>query len=250
MSETLTEHEEGYFKKMFDLFDTDKSGAIGHSELKNLAKHLGVELTEEELFESVRSIGTPIVDDDFDLPFRAFVKWLKHAEASGDEFALLKAKITAGGNKALNNQQIARLKEVFDHFDADGSGSIDAEELGNVFLSMGQEATQEEMTKLINSVDDDESGEIEFGEFMVLMCSNFGTQSFETDMRGEMEAIDPDTTGRISVQQMRELMMQTTGGLLTSAEMDDIINTACHHKSGDVEYMKWESLWEACRDDQ
>lgn len=246
----LTEHERGYFKKMFDLYDTDKSGAIGLSELRNLSKHLGVELTEEEVIQSVRSIGVLSEPEDIDLAFPQFVSWLQNANAN-DEFALLKAKITAKGNKALNNEQIARLKEVFDEFDADGSGSIDAGELRNVFLSMGQEASVEEMSQMIAGVDDDDSGEIEFNEFMVLMCSNFGSRSFEEDMREAFEMLDPDISGKVDVATLKKMMTEVTGGLLTDQEVSDIVAAidGGSLKEAEVEYMKWESLWEACRED-
>jgi calcium-binding protein CML len=246
----LTEHERAYFKKMFDLYDTDKSGAIGLSELRNLSKHLGVEMSEQHILASVRSIGVHADGEDIDLAFPQFVMWLHNASSAGDEFALLKAKITAKGNKALNNEQIARLKEVFDHFDADGSGSIDAGELRNVFQSMGTEVSEQEMEDMIAGVDDDGSGQIEFQEFMVLMCSNFGSRSFEEDMREAFTQLDPDSTGKLDVKKLKSMMKELTGGLLSDQEIADIITSI--DGSGpvdDVEYMKWESLWEACRED-
>ena len=246
----LTDNERAYFKKMFDLYDTDKSGAIGLSELKNLSKHLGVELSDDDLIQSVRSIGVTSEPDEIDLAFPQFVSWLQNAGAS-DEFALLKAKITAAGNKALNNEQIARLKEVFEEFDEDGSGSIDADELRNVFLSMGQDATPEEMRAMIEGVDDDGSGQIEFNEFIVLMCSNFGSRSFGEDMREAFETLDPEMTGKISVDVLKAMMKEASGDCLSNQEIDAIVASVdgAGVKDGEIEYMKWESLWEACREE-
>lgn len=246
----LSPSEQQYFKRMFDLYDTDKSGAIGLSELRNLSKHLGVELSEDEVIASVRSIGITAEPDDIDLAFPHFVSWLHNAQAS-DEFAVLKAKIKAKGSKVLNNDQIARLKEVFDHFDADGSGAIDAGELLNVFHSMDQkETTLEDMEQMIASVDDDGNGTIEFGEFMVLMCSNFGSKSFEEDMQEEFGKIDPDTSGKISIDALKEMIRKTTGGLIKDDEIDMIIESIDEGKNGNhVEYIKWRALWEACSED-
>ena len=248
MAHQFSENERLYFKRMFDLYDTDKGGTIGLSELKNLAKHLGCEMTEESLIQSVRDIG--FSDDKIELGFEAFLKWLTSSgsSTSGDEFAALKAKITAQGSKALNNEQIARLKEVFDHFDADGSGSIDADELVNVFASMGQEVTREEMRDMIDQVDEDGSGEIEFPEFMILMCSNFGSKTFETDMHDAFASIDVDSSGKIFVEDLKQLIRETTGGLIEESEINDIVASA-GPVGGYVEYMKWESLWEACREE-
>lgn len=246
---SFSEHERKYFKKMFDLYDTDKSGAIGLSELKNLSRHLGVEMSEESLLQTVKNLGLPTENNDIDLEFEEFLKWLSTANgAAGDEFAALKAKITAAGSKTLNNEQIARLKEVFDHFDADKSGSIDADELINVFESMGQAVTREEMEKMIASVDDDGSGQIEFEEFMMLMCSNYGAKTLETDMQEAFSVYDPDATGKVTLSTLRQMIIDTSGGRLTEKEIADIIDSV-EKRDGFVEYMKWESLWEACREE-
>jgi len=164
----LTEHEEAYFKKMFDLYDTDKSGAIGLSELRNLSKHLGVEMDDKALLTSVRSIGITITDSEIDLAFPQFVKWLQHSGDSGDEFALLKAKITAQGKKALNNQQIARLKEVFEHFDADGSGFVTREELKAALTTCGEPMSDAEVDAMLKGYDDGD-GQLNFKEFVAMM---------------------------------------------------------------------------------
>lgn len=245
----FNDNERRYFKKMFDLYDTDKGGTIGLSELKNLAKHLGCEMTEEALVRSVRNIG--FTGADIELEFEVFLKWLAGSASDstgGDEFAFLKAKITAQGSKALNNEQIARLKEVFEYFDADHSGSIDADELVNVFSSMGQTVTQEEMREMIDQVDEDGSGQIEFEEFLMLMCSNFGSKTFETDMHEVFDLVDKEGTGKIDTNALAQLIRETTGGLVSEEEIKQIINSA-GPVNGYVEYMKWESLWEACREE-
>lgn len=242
-----------YMQKMFNLYDTDKSGAIGFQELKNLSKYLGVELDDDALFSSVRSIGITVAKrEDVDLTFENFVRWLRTANAAGDEFAMLKAKITAAGNKALNNEQIKRLQEVFNHFDADGSGSIDVEELSEVFKSMGENVPKNELENMILGVDDDGSGQIEFPEFMMLMCGNFGGESFEQEMHKLFISSDNNSSGTITLQQLRQLITETTGGLIGGEELEQIIKVSqeeCMGRDGNIDYMKWESLWEACREE-
>ena len=243
----FNDNERRYFQKMFDLYDTDKGGTIGLSELKNLAKHLGCEMSEAAIVKSVRDIG--FTGQDIELEFDQFVEWLSSSKGGdGDEFATLKAKITAQGSKALNNEQIARLKEVFDHFDADKSGSIDVDELMNVFESMDHEVTREFVQEMVAQVDEDGSGEIEFEEFLMLMCTNFGAKSFESDMQEAFSSVDVDGTGVVTTEQLMNLIRTTTGGLLPDEEIAEIVASS-GAAGGTVEYMKWESLWEACREE-
>eukprot|EP01062_Namystynia_karyoxenos_P034076 TRINITY_DN24_c0_g1_i5.p1 TRINITY_DN24_c0_g1~~TRINITY_DN24_c0_g1_i5.p1 ORF type:complete len:195 (+),score=105.16 TRINITY_DN24_c0_g1_i5:67-585(+) len=67
----------------------------------------------------------------------------------------------------ISNEQ---LKEIFDLFDADGSGAIDCEELGTVFEGLGfDKLPQEELQQMIAEVDVDNSGQMEFAEFKLLV---------------------------------------------------------------------------------
>mmetsp|Transcript_70472 Transcript_70472/g.82106 ORF Transcript_70472/g.82106 Transcript_70472/m.82106 type:complete len:248 (+) Transcript_70472:92-835(+) len=243
----FNDNERRYFKKMFDLYDTDKGGTIDLSELKNLARHLGCEMSESALVESVRAVG--YTGAEIGLDFDTFVAWLSQSGSATDEFASLKAKIKAQGSKTLNNEQIARLKEVFEYFDEDNSGSIDAGELVNVFASMGQDVTEDEMREMIDQVDEDGSGQIEFEEFLMLMCSNFGGKTFETDMHDAFTLVDPDGTGRVEATALFQLIKETTGGLVPDEEIHAIVASAEPQSEGVVEYMKWDSLWEACREE-
>ena len=59
----------------------------------------------------------------------------------------------------------AQLKEVFDTFDADKNGSIDATEIKAVCESLGLEANASEVEELIKQADEDGNGKIEFEEF-------------------------------------------------------------------------------------
>ena len=69
-----------------------------------------------------------------------------------------------GKQKELTEEQKQEIKEAFDLFDTDGSGSIDAKELKVAMRALGFEPKKEEIQKMIQDVDDDGSGTIEFPE--------------------------------------------------------------------------------------
>eukprot|EP00941_MAST-03F_sp_MAST-3F-sp1_P004332 g4332.t1 len=76
----------------------------------------------------------------------------------------------AKSNKELEANE-DEVRKVFNSFDADNSGSIDAEELRSVLEGLGQEPSEEELLLLIEEADEDGSGEIEFEEFIPLVKS-------------------------------------------------------------------------------
>ncbi|DAZ96799.1 TPA: hypothetical protein N0F65_007060 [Lagenidium giganteum] len=72
----------------------------------------------------------------------------------------------------FSREELEQMLEQFSDFDESGGGSIAASELIQLMKSMGIDATLEEVEALIEKVDDNRSGELEFPEF-VRLISNF-----------------------------------------------------------------------------
>ena len=70
----------------------------------------------------------------------------------------------------LTEEQIAEFREAFSLFDKDYDGAITKFELGNAMRALEQNPTEEEVKEMIDEVDADESGSIDFPEFLSLMA--------------------------------------------------------------------------------
>merc|ERR1712113_674377 len=99
--------------------------------------------------------------------------------------------------------------------DHDGSGAIEMGELKSVMSSMGFDGNTDE---ILQSVDIDRSGKIEFGEFVLIMAKRI----LETDGQAELELafklLDRDGNGYILADEASKLLT-TTGQPFTEAEM-------------------------------
>ena len=69
----------------------------------------------------------------------------------------------------LDEEQITELKGVFEMFDVDQSGAIDVKELKQVMQNLGMNPTDEEVQRMMQEADEDDSGAIDFIEFAKLM---------------------------------------------------------------------------------
>ena len=62
-------------------------------------------------------------------------------------------------------------KRLFDSIDADGGGTLDIEEMKQLFKDLGLELTQDQEATVMSRIDTDGSGEIDFDEFFAWYSS-------------------------------------------------------------------------------
>ncbi len=135
----------------------------------------------------------------------------------------------------LTEEQIAEFKEAFQIFDKDGDGNITTKELGTVMRSLGQNPTQEEIGKMIEEVDKDASGTIDFKEFLNLMARKMKETDTEDDLIDAFKVFDRDGNGVISAHELR-FVMTTAGEQLTNDEIDEMIREADIDADGYIDY--------------
>lgn len=132
-------------------------------------------------------------------------------------------------SRRLTTPELGAARRLFFEIDKDGSGSIDAEELGQVMRQLGQNPTEAELNELIKSVDEgDADGKIQLREFLTLYTRGLDTKttSGAGDAKDAFVAMggDPRSGGGVSPQHVHEVM-------LAEYDLDVDIETAFMPKS-------------------
>merc|ERR1712113_423131 len=122
-------------------------------------------------------------------------------------------------------EQIAEFKEAFSLFDKDGDGTITTKELGTVMRSLGQNPTEAELQDMINEVDADGNGTIDFPEFLSLQARKMKDTDTEEELVEAFKVFDRGGTGFISAAELRHVM-SNLGEKITDEEMDEMIREA------------------------
>ncbi|KHN10087.1 Calmodulin-like protein 11 [Glycine soja] len=137
----------------------------------------------------------------------------------------------------LSEEQIGEIKEAFGLFDKDGDGCITVEELATVIRSLDQNPTEEELQDMINEVDTDGNGTIEFVEFLNLMAKKMKETDAEEDLKEAFKVFDKDQNGYISASEgyLRHVMINL-GEKLTDEEVEQMIKEADLDGDGQVDY--------------
>ena len=133
----------------------------------------------------------------------------------------------------LDEEQILEFKEAFKLFDKDGGGSIDVDELGDAMRALGQDPDPEELQAMVDEVDEDGSGEIEFDEFLILMTKQMVATDPNIDMEKAFDIWDDDHDGRISVDQIKYVLKRLPEKP-TKKEIDELLDIADTDRDGMV----------------
>ena len=97
--------------------------------------------------------------------------------------------------------------KLISFFAVDGDGTITVTELGSVMRSLGQTPTDVELKEMIDEVDSDGNGTIDFNEFLRMMWRR--TQDIDTmeEMREAFKVFDKDGNGSINAAELKSVML-------------------------------------------
>ncbi|KAK3222270.1 hypothetical protein Dsin_009295 [Dipteronia sinensis] len=138
-----------------------------------------------------------------------------------------------GRHHGLTQQKRQEIKEAFELFDTDGSGTIDAKELNVAMRALGFEMTDEQINQMIADVDKDGSGAIDFDEFAHMMTAKIGERDTREELSKAFHVIDHDNNGTISVQDIKRIAKEL-GEHFTDHEIHDMVDEADRDHDGEV----------------
>lgn len=88
----------------------------------------------------------------------------------------------------------------------DGDGTITTTELGTVMRSLGQNPTDAELHEMVNEVDSDGNGTIDFPEFISMMSKRVHDMDSEDEIKQAFKVFDKDGSGSISAVELKQVM--------------------------------------------
>ena len=147
----LTQDEERKCDEAFSAFDKDNSGFIDAQELRIVLEMMGQKTTDEEIYRMIAEASPDNTGQISKDQFKKVIAEQKKFQGASNEEDTLDAFVALGG-------------------ESNKEGSIDAAELIRIIKHEFEMTI--DIEKLIEDIDEDGSGLIEYDEFMSLLSSS------------------------------------------------------------------------------
>ncbi|XP_068671767.1 calmodulin-like isoform X1 [Montipora capricornis] len=122
----------------------------------------------------------------------------------------------------LTEEQIEEYRDAFKFFDKDGNGFITTRELGAIMRSLGQNPTEIELQDMVNEVDYDGNGVVDFGEFVNMMINQNNNTLDQEELLEAFRTFDGDDKGYIFSNEIR-YVMRHMGETIPEQDINEIL---------------------------
>ena len=120
-----------------------------------------------------------------------------------------------------------------------GDGTITADELGNVMRSLGQNLSPAEVKEMVDTVDADGNGEVDFEEFLTMMAIKLKDGEVIDEIISAFKLFDGGNKGTISQEEVR-MALASSGDAFPQHEIEELLDEAREHgfvqSNGHVDY--------------
>jgi len=136
-------------KKVFAMFDQAKSGFVATDKFSNILNQLGSTFDEDELSSKIKEVDTA---GEGKVNFEQFC-------------SIVMCFMEEEDDEAMNEE----LKEAFRLYDKNGEGFITTQVLKEILKELDPKLSGDDLNSIVEEVDEDGSGTVDFDEFMEMM---------------------------------------------------------------------------------
>ena len=165
-------------------------------------------------------------------------------QLTADQIAEFKEAFSSFGNfPSINLLSLSQslLMDIFlltCFIDKDGNATIATEELGTLMRSLGSNPTNAELADLINEVDFDGKGSIDFPAFLTMMAKRIKDYDSEEEVLDAFRVFDKDGNGHMLAADLKHLMI-SIGERVSDEELDEMIRAANIDDDGRINYQEF-----------
>ena len=124
----------------------------------------------------------------------------------------------------------------------DRSGQLSKKELKNVLKALHIKVNDKELQALLNQMDTNGNGKIDYNEFKAVMAKNFFGRHNEKDLEAAFNKYDSDGNGFLTVDELRNAMANI-GRRMSENEIKSMIESLDSNHDGKISFDEFIKLF-------
>jgi troponin C len=144
------------------------------------------------------------------------------------------------------DQQKEEFRSAFDIFVEDSEdGTISTKELGKVLRMLGQNPSEQELQEMVDEVDEDGSGTIDFEEFTQMMSMQLAAEALqqiperpEKELAEAFRVFDKNCDGYLDFDEIK-VILDACGEKFEEWEIKTFIAEGDKNDDGKMDYEEW-----------
>jgi len=134
---------------------------------------------------------------------------------------------------------LKELRAKYVLFDADGTGLMDLDELGDLMRATGLNPVETKVKQLMQRYDHDKSGDLNFSEFVDLFAHELlEAESDESMFKRAFQFFDADGSGDIALSEFRKVLTEL-GDPLSKQELEKFFELVDADGDGHLSYKEF-----------
>ena len=144
--------------------------------------------------------------------------------------------------KGKTTSEVYEIKEAFNLFDTDKSGTIDVQEFKDALNNLGLDDNNGAFIQLLDNIDANKSGKVDFDEFVNLLTVHGSDLTTKEDLERVFSYFFGDDKGdKIDINHLRDVC-ELLGEKLSDEELEEMIFRADVDKDGKVSFDEYYNI--------
>lgn len=145
-------------------------------------------------------------------------------------------------SQLMSKTERDNLSKVFKAFDKNGDGKLSMEEVKEGYLEhYGRIMSDAEVEQMFKSVDTDNSGFIDYTEFVVA-ATNQNNLTSQEKLQAAFKMFDKDDSGKISAEEIREVLCFGNSNQMSVEAVNAIIKQVDENGDGEIEFEEFVAM--------
>ena len=143
----------------------------------------------------------------------------------------------------LTEEELAEFREIFNLVDLDKGGTISKDELKTLMTTLGLRPTQEELNAMVDEIDSDGNGEIDFDEFVTVMSRKVNTSYTPAQVKAAFKVFEKEApSGFVTMAALEQALTTYGSEKLSLSDAQELLSQIEPDESGLINYVEFVNM--------